>query len=53
VVREEAAQVGATLTQLTVEQDPKLGMVARYQVEGDGTTLAAALGRHIFRSEAL
>jgi fatty-acyl-CoA synthase/long-chain acyl-CoA synthetase len=57
VVREEAAQVGATLTQLTVEQDPKLGMVARYQLEGDGTTLAAALaaalGRHIFRSEAI
>ena len=55
VVREEAAQVGATLTQLTVEQDPKLGMVARYQIEGDDTALAAALaaalGQHIFRSE--
>ncbi|MBF7730470.1 acyl-CoA synthetase [Pseudomonas sp. N040] len=53
VVREEAAQVGATLSQLTVEQDPKLGMLARYRVEGDGSALASALGRHIFRSEAL
>ena len=53
VVLETAAQVGATLRQLKVEQDPKLGMVARYQVDGDGTALASELGRHIFRSEAL
>ena len=53
VVREEAAQAGITLSELQVEQDPKLGLVARYRMEGDQAPLAKALGRHIFRSEAL
>jgi fatty-acyl-CoA synthase/long-chain acyl-CoA synthetase len=52
VVREEAAQVGVSLDELRVEQDPKLGLVARYRVAGDGQALAQALGRHIFRSES-
>jgi len=53
VVREEAARVGTTLGELQVEQDPKLGLVARYRVDGDAAPLASALGRHIFRSQPL
>lgn len=53
VVREEAARVGAILRELKVEQDPKLGLVARYRVDADSQALASALGRHIFRSQPL
>lgn len=53
VVREEAARAGTTLIELQVEQNPKLGLVARYRVDGDTAPLASALGRHIFRSQPL
>ncbi len=53
VVREEAAHAGAVLSELIVEQDTKLGLIARYRVDGDATPLTSALGRHIFRSAAL
>jgi fatty-acyl-CoA synthase/long-chain acyl-CoA synthetase len=52
VVREEAALAGVSLDELRVEQDPKLGLVARYRTTADSEALARALGRHIFRSEA-
>ena len=54
VVRDEAAALGVSLAELTVEQDAKLGILARYRVEGgDAVGFAAALGRHIFRSKPL
>lgn len=53
VVREEASKVGAVLSELLVEQDPKLGLIARYRIDGDAAPLASALGRHIFRSALL
>ncbi len=53
VVREEAGRLGITLIELKVEQDPKLGLVARYRVTSDTDALAQALGRHIFRSQPL
>lgn len=47
VVRAEAAALGVTLSEVNVEQDPKLGIVANYKLaEGDGEQLAATLGRH-------
>jgi fatty-acyl-CoA synthase/long-chain acyl-CoA synthetase len=54
VVRAEATALGVALSEVHVEQDPKLGIVANYRLaEGDGEQLAAALGRHIFRSRLL
>jgi len=57
VVREEAAAAGAELKELLVEQDPRLGVVARYRLKApDGTQAAAfveALGRYAFKSRAL
>jgi acyl-coenzyme A synthetase/AMP-(fatty) acid ligase len=51
VVREEAAAAGVTLDGLQVDHDPRLGLVARYQLTGDGAPFAAALARYTFKSE--
>lgn len=51
VVREEASAAGVTLEELQVNHDPRLGLVARYQITGDGASFAAALGRYSFKSE--
>lgn len=53
VVREEAAQAGVVLSEVRVEQDPRLGLLARYRVDGNTEALTRALGRHIFRSAPL
>jgi fatty-acyl-CoA synthase/long-chain acyl-CoA synthetase len=54
VVREEATTLGLTLTELHVQQDAKLGIVARWRTAGGDTeSLAAALGRHIFKHQML
>ena len=56
VVRDEAAAAGAELEELLVEQDPRLGVVARYRLKApDGPQAAAfvgALGRYAFKSHA-
>lgn len=55
-VRDAAAQCGASLADIVVEQDPKLGVVARYRAAGDSEAIAALgrlLGGHTFRSEYL
>jgi len=56
VVRGAATACGVELAALLVEQDPKLGIVARYQPaqkNAASDALAAALGRYIFRSETI
>jgi fatty-acyl-CoA synthase/long-chain acyl-CoA synthetase len=57
VVRQEAAAVGAELAVLRVEQDPRLGVVARYRLQRPGgpeeATLVGALGRYAFKSHPL
>jgi fatty-acyl-CoA synthase/long-chain acyl-CoA synthetase len=55
-VRDAAAQCGASLADLVVEQEPKHGLVARYRARGEPEAIAALdllLGRHIFRSQPL
>ncbi len=51
VVREEAASADVELVALDVEQDPKLGLVARYRVAtGNAEGLVSRLGRYTFQS---
>jgi fatty-acyl-CoA synthase/long-chain acyl-CoA synthetase len=55
VLRQEAGAAAVTLDELKVEQDPKLGMVARYRLAGvtapeRALAFADAIGKHIFRS---
>jgi len=53
-IRSEAGAAGVELTGLTVEQDPKYGIVARYRTLDPRSAAAAALtealGRYTFRS---
>ena len=52
-VRAEAQSLGITLGYLESVQDPGRGMLARYAVRTeDAATLAAALGRYTFATEA-
>jgi hypothetical protein len=53
VVRTEAIAAGVELAELRVEQDPQIGLIARYRATGDAAALAAALGRYAFKSQSL
>ena len=57
VVREEAVNADVELAALTLEQDPKLGMLARYRLLAPLTEAAsrfrAALGQYVFRSQEM
>lgn len=54
VVREEAQRLGVTLAELKVEQDARLGIVARWRVgAGDKAAFIRALGSHVFENRAL
>jgi acyl-CoA synthetase (AMP-forming)/AMP-acid ligase II len=53
-VRSEARHASVHLAALEVVQDPKRGLLARYTIaSGSPTTLATALGRYTFATEAL
>lgn len=56
VVRNAAASCGVELADLCVEQDPKLGIVARYkpaQSNAAAAALAETLGRYIFKTQLM
>lgn len=56
VVRQEAEDAGVALAELHVEQDTKLGIVARYRLDQPGgpgaADFTAAVGLYTFKSEA-
>ena len=51
VVRSEATRVGATITQLRVEDDPHQGAIVRIRAVGNAASLKAALERFAFKWE--
>ncbi|WFU51320.1 acyl-CoA synthetase [Sinorhizobium terangae] len=53
VVRQEAASGGVNLVSLSVDQDPRLGVLARIATEGDPSPLREKLGRYAFKAQFL
>ena len=51
IVRDAAARTRTQLAALDVVQDDRRGLVARVEVDGDGSALATALGAFAFAHE--
>jgi len=53
VVRQEATSAGVKLVSLSVDQDARLGLLARIATEGDPSPLREKLGRYAFKAQFL